>query len=210
MIRHIQHYPAFISTIAPTISKEKSYTVSSYRAGSYGAEFLIFNNTDKMIKLDETTGNYLRIFGIAFTQATSNVLTVDDYFRKRSDLSDPLIVNNTIYSPQIAQKTYQNIQLSRSKYGKREFSLDSPYIQNDDAATNLMSWLVNKTLKQRKKIGIETFGTSHVQLGDIVTIDYELPDGYKFVDPETQFVVSAITYRRDQSGPTTAMKVVEV
>jgi len=209
-IRYDQAYPAFISAIAPTISKEKSYTVSSYRAGSYGAEFLIFNNTDKMIKLDETTGNYLRIFGIAFTQATSNVLTVDDYFRKRSDLSDPLIVNNTIYSPQIAQKTYQNIQLSRSKYGKREFSLDSPYIQNDDAATNLMSWLVNKTLKQRKKIGIETFGTSHVQLGDIVTIDYELPDGYKFVDPETQFVVSAITYRRDQSGPTTAMKVVEV
>jgi len=209
-IRYDQAYPALVAAIAPSLSKEKSFTISGFRAGSYGAEFLIFNNTDKLMALDETTGNYLRIFGVTFTQNTSNVLTVDDFFRKRSDYSDPIYVNNTLYSPQVAQKTYQNIQLSRSKYGKREFSLDSPYIQNDDTANGLMSWIVNKTLRQRKKIGLETFGTSHLQLGDLVTIDYTLPDGYKFVDPETQFVVSSISYRRDQNGPNTAIKVVEV
>lgn len=209
-IRYDQAYPALVAVIAPSISKEKSYTISGFRAGSYGAEFLIFNNTDKLMSLDETTGNYLRIFGVTFTQNTSNVLTVDDFFRKRSDQSDPLYVNNTLYSPQVAEKTYQNIQLSRSKYGKRDFSLDSPYIQNDDTANNLMSWIVGKTLRQRKKIGLETFGTSHLQLGDIVTIDYTLPDGYKFVDPETQFVVSSISYKRNQEGPTTAIRVVEV
>jgi hypothetical protein len=209
-IKYDQAYPAFIAAIAPTISKEKSYTISGFKAGSYGAEFLIFNNTDKLMLLDENTGNYLRIFGITFTQSTSNVLSVDDYFRERSNLSDPIVVDNTIYSPQRADKIYQDIKLSRSKYGKREFALDSPYIQTEDSATNLMSWIIGKTLKPRKKIAIESFGTQHLQLGDIVTIDYELPDGYKFVNEETQFVVSEISYSKGPEGPTNIIKVVEV
>ena len=209
-IKYDQAYPAFIAAIAPTISKEKSYTISGFKAGSYGAEFLIFNNTDKLMLLDENTGNYLRIFGITFTQSTSNVLSVDDYFRERSNLSDPVVFDNTIYSPQRAEKIYQDIKLSRSKYGKREFALDSPYIQDEDSANNLMSWIINKTLKPRKKIAIETFGTQHLQLGDIVTLDYDLPDGYKFVDANTQFVVSEMSYSKGVEGPTSIIKVVEV
>lgn len=209
-IKYDQAYPAFIAAIAPTISKEKSYTISGFRASSYGAEFLIFNNTDKLISLDETTGNYLRIFGVAFTQSTSNVLSVDDYFRERSNMSDPIYVDNTLYSPQRSEKTYQNIKLSRSKYGKKEFSLDSVYIQNEDSANNLMSWIIDKTLRPRKIISMETFGTPHLQLGDLVSINHVLPDGYKFVDTDDKFVISSIYYKRDQSGPTMAIKAVEV
>ncbi len=209
-IKYDKAYPSFISVIAPTISKEKSYTISGFKAGSYGAEFLIFNNTDKLIAIDETTGNYLRIFGITFTQSTSHVLTVDDYFRQRSNLSDPIYVDNTLYSPQRAQKTIQNIQLSRSKYGKREFSLDSAYIQNEDTATNLMSWLIEKTIRPRKKISLEVFGTPHLQLGDLVIIDYDLPDNYKFVNTDTRFVVSSISYTRSEEGPNVNVGLVEV
>lgn len=209
-IKYDKAYPSFISVIAPTISKEKSYTISGFKAGSYGAEFLIFNNTDKLIAIDETTGNYLRIFGITFTQSTSHVLTVDDYFRQRSNLSDPIYVDNTLYSPQRAQKTIQNIQLSRSKYGKREFSLDSAYIQNEDTATNLMSWLIEKTIRPRKKISLEVFGTPHLQLGDLVIIDYDLPDNYKFVNTDTRFVVSSMSYVRSQEGPSVSVGLVEV
>jgi hypothetical protein len=106
--------------------------VSGFRAGSYGAEFLIFNNTDNAIVLDETSGSYLRIVGVTFTQNTSNVLTVDDYYRDISNFSDPVVVNNTIRSPQRADKIYQDVKLSRSKYGDRSFSLDSAYIQSSD------------------------------------------------------------------------------
>jgi hypothetical protein len=208
-IKYDKAYPAFISVISPTLSKEKSYTISGFRGGSYGAEFLIFNNTDKLIALDETTGNYLRIFGITFTQSTSNVLTVDDYFRERSNLSDPIYVDNTLYSPQRAQKTIESIRLSRSKYGKKEFSLDSVYIQNEDTATNLMSWMVNKTIRPRKRVFLESFGTSHLQLGDLVSIDYVLPDGYNFVEEEKRFVVSSISYKRNPEGPIMNLGLVE-
>jgi hypothetical protein len=95
-IKYDKAYPAFIAYIAPTFNKEKTYTVSGFRAGAYGAEFLIFNNTDKSIVLDETSGNYLRIIGITFTQNTSNVLTVDDYFKEISNFFDPNIENNTL------------------------------------------------------------------------------------------------------------------
>jgi len=51
----------------------------------------VFNATDTALNLDETSGNYLRIQGITFTQQSSNTLTVDQYFNKNSVMSDPKI-----------------------------------------------------------------------------------------------------------------------
>ena len=209
-IKYDQAYPAFLAYLAPTFNKEKTYTTSGFFAGSYGAEFLIFNATDKAIELDETSGNYLRIIGVTFTQNTSQILSVDDYFRQKSNFSDPIIVNNTITSPIRADKIYQNIKNSRSKYGNRSFSLDSYYIQNQDSANSIMDWLINKTLRPRKSITLEVFGVPHIQLGDIVNIDLDLPDGYKFVDTDTKFVVTSISYSRVPEGPSISMGVVEI
>jgi hypothetical protein len=209
-IKYDQAYPAFLAYLAPTFNKEKTYTTSGFYAGSYGAEFLIFNATDKAIALDETSGNYLRIVGVTFTQNTSQVLTVDDYFRERSSMSDPIIINNLIRSPQRADVIYQNIKNSRSKYGNRSFSLDSYYIQNEDSANSIMDWLINKTLRPRKSITLEVFGVPHIQLGDIVNIDLDLPDGYKFVDTDTKFVVTSMSYSRVPEGPSISMGVVEI
>ena len=64
-------FPALTAKISPTFNKIKGFTVSGFRAGSYGAEFLIFNATDTALSLDETSGNYLRIQGITFTQQSS-------------------------------------------------------------------------------------------------------------------------------------------
>jgi hypothetical protein len=209
-IKYDQAYPAFLAYLAPTFNKEKTYTTSGFFAGSYGAEFLIFNATDKAIVLDETSGNYLRIIGVTFTQNTSQVLTVDDYFRQRSNFSDPLIVNNVLSSPIRADKIYQNIKNSRSKYGSRSFSLDSYYIQNEDSANSIMDWLINRTLRPRKSMVVEAFGVPHIQLGDIVNINFDLPDGYKFVDVDTKFVVTSISYSRAPEGPNVSMGVVEI
>ena len=209
-IKYDKAYPALLAYLAPTFNNEKTYTVSGFRAGAYGAEFLIFNNTDKAISLDETSGSYLRIIGVTFTQNTSNVLTVDDYFKDISNFSDPVVVNNLIRSPQRADKTYQNIKLSRSKYGERAFSLNSPYIQNDDLARDIMEWMVKKTIKPRKVMYMETFGTAHLQLGDIVKINYTLPDNDLFIDPDKKFVISEIFYSRSSTGIRNRLKVVEV
>ena len=209
-VRYDKAYPAFRAILKPTFNSEKTYTSSGFYADAYGAEFLIFNSTDKLINIDETSGNYLQIIGITFTQNTSNTLTVDKYFQNRSNFSDPILVNNAILSPSRQDKIYQNVKLSRSKYGRRDFSLDSIYIQSEDQANKIMEWLISKTIDPRKIIMLEVFGIPHVQLGDIVTIDYTMPNDDKYVDVEKQFIVSEIQYARNEQGPSSVIKVVEV
>jgi len=209
-IKYDKAYPAFLAFMAPTFNSERTYSVSGFKAGSYGAEFLIFNNTDKAIVLDETSGSYLRIIGVTFTQNTTNVLTVDDYFKDLSNFSDPIIIDNRIKSPQIGKKTYENVKLSRSKYGDKSFSLESVYIQNDDLARNMMEWIIKKTIRPRKNVYLETFGTQHIQLGDIIKINYTLPENDLFIDPNTKFVVSEIFYSRASGGANNRLRLVEV
>lgn len=209
-IRYDQAYPALIAQLAPTFNKERGYAVSGFYAGSYGAEFLIFNTTDKTIVLDETTGNYLRILGVTFTQNSTQELTVDDFFKERSNFSDPLQINGAIRSPIIADKIYEDIKTSRNKYGKKEFNLNAPYTQTEDDARDLMQWIVEKTLRKRKRVQIEAFGIPHLQVGDIVTIDYDMPEGAEFVDNTKQFVVSEINYSKGSDGISTTIQVVEI
>ena len=209
-IRYDQAYPALIAQIAPTFTNERGYSVSGFYAGSYGAEFLIFNNTDKTIVLDETTGNYLRILGVSFTQNTTEELKVDDFFKERSNFSDPMISDGIVRSPIIQDKIYQDIKSSRARNGKLEFNLEAPYIQSYDDAQSLMEWLSKKTLRPRKKIEIEAFGVPQLQLGDIVNINYMLPEGLNFVDTSQQFVVSDITYNRNADGISSTIGVVEL
>jgi hypothetical protein len=209
-IKYDKAYPAFRAMLKPIFSNEKTYVTSGFYADSYGAEFLVFNATDKMITLDETSGNYLQIIGITFTQNTSNTLTADSYYQERSSFSDPVIINNAILSPSRQEKIFQDVKISRSKYGKQEFTLDTLYIQSEDQAKNLLGWVLSKTISPRRIVLLEVFATSHLQLGDIVTIDYTMPSGDKFVDVDKQFVVSEIQYARSTEGPSSIIKVVEV
>ena len=199
-VRYDQAYPALIAQIAPTFSGERGYSVSGFYAGSYGAEFLIFNTTDKAIVLDETTGNYLRIQGVTFTQNTTQELSVDNFFKENSSLSDPIVLDSVIRSPILQNKIYEDIKSSRSKYGKKEFNLSAKYTQSDDDARELMGWVVKKTLRPRRIIDLDVFGVPHLQLGDIVTINYDLPEGSKFIDETIRFVVSSMSYSKQAGG----------
>jgi hypothetical protein len=59
-------------------------------------------------------------------------------------------------------------------------------------------------------MSIQTFGTPHLQLGDIVKINYTLPDDDLFIDPDKKFVISEISYSRSSGGVSNRLKVVEV
>jgi hypothetical protein len=147
---------------------------------------------------------------ITFTQNISNVLTLDDYFKELSNFSDPVILNNVIVNPERAEKVYDDIKSSRSTYGNKAFSIDSFYIQNEDSAKEIMKWLIGKTLKPRKVLEVDIFGMPHLQLGDIVKINYDLQDGIKFVDVDKRFVVISMLYSRNNSDIKTAIRLVEV
>ena len=190
----------------------RSYTVSGFQADSYGAESLIFNNTDTALNLDETTGNYLRIQGITFTQDTTHELSVDEYFKKKSNLSDPEFVgNSTTVSSLVEQNRYNEIKLSRLIYGKSEFSLESQYIQTQDDAESLMGWIINKTKDPKKAIGLSMFAIPTLQLGDVVTLTYKDSSGLDLVvNDETRFVVYNIEYSRSNQGPNMTVYLSEV
>jgi hypothetical protein len=211
-IKYDRAYPALYAQISPTFNKIKGYTTSGFYADSYGAEFLIFNATDTAINLDETSGNYLRIQGITFTQDTTHELTVDEYFKKRSNFSNPQLTSSSqIISPLIEKEKFDNIKLSRMIYGNNEFTLDTPYIQTHDDAENLMGWLIDKLMVPKKSIGVKIFTTPTIQLGDIVTIDYKDSNNLDLVTKNTsRFIVYNIDYTRRISGPEMTLYLAEV
>ncbi len=211
-IKYDRAYPALYAKLSPTFNKIKGYTISGFQADSYGAEFLIFNATDKALSLDETTGNYLRIQGITFTQDTTHQLSVDEYFNKRSNLADPeLKGTSVVYSPLIEQQKYDNIKLSRLTYGKNEFSIDAPYIQTEDDASSLMGWITEKLMKPKKNVGLNIFAIPTLQLGDIVTVDYKNEDGINLIgSSDSRFIVYNIEYSRNMNGPDMTVYLSEV
>ena len=211
-IKYDRAYPALYAQLSPTFNRIKGYTTSGFYADSYGAEFLIFNATDKALSLDETTGNFLRIQGITFTQDTTHEYTVDEYFQKRSNLADPEFSGSALtYSPLVEKTKYDEIKLSRLIYGKNEFSIDSQYIQTEDDAQSLMKWIINKLMNPKKSVGVNIFSIPTLQLGDIVTIDYKDKDGTDMVaSTSSRFVVYNIEYTRSNSGPNMVIYLSEV
>lgn len=211
-VRYDKAYPAIYAKMSPTFNRIKGYTVSGFRAGSYGAEFLIFNATDTALSLDETTGNYLRIQGVTFTQQSQNELTVDSYFSKNSNFSNTDF-NNTefVKSPLKAFQDYEDIKISRLTYGKKDFTLDTPYIQTQDDAEEIMSWVISKVSKPRKSIGLRVFNLPILQLGDIVNIHYKSHDGVDQLAPlDSRFLVYNIDYSKTQEGSDMTIYLSEV
>ena len=211
-VKYDRAYPALYAQLSPTINRVKGYTTSGFQADSYGAEFLIFNSTDSFLNLDETSGNFLRIQGITFTQDTTHELTVDEYYQKRGNLSDPEFKGSTlVFSPLVEKSKYDEIRQSRMIYGKNDFAIDSIYIQTQDDAEALMGWIINKVMHPKKSIGVNLFAIPTLQLGDIVTVDYKNSDGLDLVTSSaSRFVVYNIDYTRSDSGPSMTVYLSEV
>ena len=211
-IKYDRAYPALYAQLSPTFNRIKGYTSSGFYADSYGAEFMIFNATDKALVLDDTSGNYLRIQGITFTQDTTHELTVDEYFNKRSSLSDPELEGTTVLtSPYIEAEKYNKIKQSRMIYGNNEFSIDAPYIQTQDSANSLMGWIIEKLMTPKRSVGMAIFSTPTLQLGDIVTIDYKDSNNLDMVSSSsTRFVIYNIEYSRTTEGPEMTIYLSEV
>ena len=210
-IKYDRAYPALYAQLSPTFNRLKGYTTSGFYADSYGAEFMIFNATDKALVLDDTSGNYLRIQGITFTQDTTHELTVDEYFNKRSSQSDPEMQGTTVLtSPYVENEKFNMIKQSRMTYGSNEFSIEAPYIQTEDSANSLMSWIINKLMTPKRSVGVNIFSIPTLQLGDIVTINYKNNDIDIVAPALTRFVIYNIEYSRDVSGPSMSVYLSEV
>jgi esterase/lipase superfamily enzyme len=200
--RYDKAYPALSAQISPALTRIKGYTVSGFTAGAYGAEFLVFNHTDTILNLDSSSGNYLRIQGVALTGQSENELTVDDFFDKKSSFSSPVFIEeNIVDSPVDFKQNYIDIKLSRLTQGRKDFNIEAPYIQTQDSAFSLMEWLTDRIMKPKRSIGIDVFGMPILQLGDIVELDYKSKENFEELAPEgTRFVIYNIEYTRGFSN----------
>jgi hypothetical protein len=209
-IKFDKAFPALRARISPTFNKMQTYFVSGFTHHAYGAEFLVFNATDKALNLDETTGNYLRIQGVAFTQSNQRSLTMDDLFNEIGSTSDVFTAEMNLASdPLVAKETYRDIRIDRRKRGKNEFSLATEYIQRQDDARDMMRWLSYELTRPRLLVGIELFFYPIVQLGDIVEIDYTDSNGVDFAG-DKRFVVYNIEYERGAEGMSQKVYLAEV
>lgn len=198
-VQYDKAYPALYSRIVPNVSKIKTYTVSSYYGSPYNAEFLVFNTTDTVISLETDNAGALQIQGITFTQEANNELTVDDFYSKKSDLSNPIVEQGIVVSsPFSVRERYEDIKSSRTTYGRNEFTIEAPYIQSRDTANSLMKWISDRIMKPRKSVGVEVFSMPIIQLGDIVQVDY-VSDEVAQVTGASRFVVYQIDYKRQAS-----------
>ena len=207
-IKYDKAYPALMAQISPTFNTYKGYAVSGFTPNAYGAEFLIFNTMDTVLNLDETSGNYLRIQGVTFTQESTHDLTVDEYFNKKSDLSNPSLAG-TSQSPSLEKQTYIDLANSRSVYGRKDFSISAPYIQDADTANKLMDWMIKRIMKPRRSVGLNIFAMPTMQLGDIVEIDYVDKNSINQVS-SSRFIVYSMEYSKDGSGPSMTVYLSEV
>jgi hypothetical protein len=210
-IKYDRAYPALYSKLVHNVSKVKNLVVSGFMGGAYGAEFLVFNATDSALILNEDGAN-LAIHGVTITQSSSTDLTVNDYFSRKSDFSEyEFVADPLVDSPQKAKEYYQDIKLSRLTYGNREFSLDAKYVQSEDDAFELMSWMLGKVTKPRKSVGVRIFPNPAIQLGDIVSINYKDAQGTSIVGPEgSRFVVYNIAYDRADGSTSMTLYLSEV
>jgi len=211
-VKYDRAYPALLAKIAPTINDIKTYNVSGFYAGSYRAEFLVFNNMDKTINVDDTSGNALRIFGVSFTQDTTRSLKIDEYLDKVGNLSDPKIQGGSvIQNPFVYREISDKIKHSRLRYGTSSFSIASPFIQSSAAAESILDWIIKKTYLPKKAVAIQVFGTTNIQLGDLCTINHKNNEGiYILGNPESKYVIYNMEYSKAENETSMTVYLVEV
>ena len=73
-----------------------------------------------------------------------------------------------------------------------------------------MKWMIEKTTKPRKSIGVKIFSIPTIQLGDIVTLDYVENNISMASNPQNRFVVYNIDFSRSSNGPDMTLFLSEV
>jgi hypothetical protein len=208
-VKYDKAYPALTAKISPTLNPFKGYTISGFTPTAYGAEFVVFNHTDNILMIGPDTGNYLRIQGVTMTDDVKTTLSVDEYYNKRSDFSNPVFSGANLLTTDLYNE-YIDIKNSRTTYGVKSFDINTKFVQDQDVANDMMGWLISKMSKPRKAVGLETFGTSFLQLGDIVKINYNDLENVEQIPAESRFVLYSSEYRYGSEGPQQILYLSEV
>jgi hypothetical protein len=185
---------------------------------------MLWAQSDRTIRLtDDMT---LNIYGLTFANNAEQTVKLDDFLTGRSDSASQYVVDNA--GLQLRNKLLAN----RAAGMTDKIVLESPFIQSREYAEKIFKWLMGFIGTEKTKLSLTMFGIPHIQIGDIVTVDYDMPvkiatraNETENVDPTTpeynvtmipfedngkRFIVRHISIDRNLDGPTYSVDLVEM
>lgn len=222
-------YPALRSKIADTLLLDRAFVTTHFTEDSYGATMMVWSHADRPIKFGEPSS--LIIHGLTFADNSEQTLKLDDILTGRND--GALTAGSYHKGIDFRNKLLaQRVSASTLK-----IDFESMYIQNSNDAQNLMRWLLPWMGQELISVSISAFAVPHIQIGDIVTIDYDIPlkieknvpifsnssnggfepdmEMYKiknvsFNGNKKRFIVKRISINRDNRGPQYSIDLDEI
>lgn len=220
-------FPAFLPSIPVIRTIDRAYTVTHYEADPYKASFMLWSQADDNVIFGDEGNLQLVIVGLTFADNQEQTLKLDDYLLGRVPGIAP--DNNKLNSG----LTRRNELLAKRLLGQTSsIDLNSVYIQSTDYARKMMIWLNGFIGEERMRLEVKAFGVPHLQIGDIVSVDYNIPylaEGeyqpttdwdptkneyaqptFDFYANDKRFVVRKISMDRTQQGPNYSLSLVEL
>jgi hypothetical protein len=218
-------FPTFSNRIAPTAFTDRAFSVSHFATSPYRSTMFISSQADSLLSLAENTT--VTIQGLTFEDNKEQILRLDDYLTGNYDGANKL----ESYSDGIKKRN--DLLAKRALKQTSKVEVASMYIQNRDYALRFMKWVSGFVGLERLSMDVKTFGTPHLQLGDIVTVKYDIPytinngilkkpDSTRLVRPEyvsedvefyndkRRFIIRKITTTRTSSGLDMILGLVEL
>lgn len=162
-------FPAFIPAVQRMRTIDRAYTVTHFSTTPYKASFMIWSQSDDNLVFGDDVDLQLFIAGLTFADNQPQTLKLDDYLLGRMPGAGPEDQLN------LGLQKRNDLLAKRNIGQTTSISLNSIYIQSTDFAKKLMSWLNGFIGEERLRLDVKTFGTPHLQIGDIVAIDYDIP-----------------------------------
>jgi len=219
-------FPAFLPRIPPIRTIDRAYTVTHFEADPYKASFMIWSQADDNIIFGDESQLQLVIAGLTFSDNQELSLKLDDYLLGRVPGAAPEDKLNS-------GLTKRNELLSKRLLGQTSsIDFESVYIQSTDYAKKMMTWLNGFIGEERMRLEVQAFGVPHLQIGDIVSVDYDIPylaEGeydptddwnptkgayaqrtFDFYANDKRFVIRKISVDRTQDGPNYTLSLIEI
>jgi hypothetical protein len=117
-----------------------------------------------------------------------------------------ITLSNLIYKDDNTGILMENM----NKYGENSVSLSGTYLNNIDQASNLLSWIYEKSNSEKTEYSLEVFANPLLEIGDKVRIYYSDIEHEISKIGDKVYYITSISYNLDSSGPKMNISVREI
>jgi hypothetical protein len=198
-------YPALYSEILDFGSVNTKYYICDFKKTSFGAKFWILNTTTNPIVLGQESSVPVVISGFALSKVSEkdSFVSMEDYIKSRTRFTNTDSNNNVI-------SVTSEIEKSKFAYGENTLNVNGQFISTYQEAYSLLSWLVENYIKEKRIISMSVFANPLLEIGDRVKVYYQEKGYTDLLLGEKSFIIDAIQYSVDDSGPTMSVSLREL